>query len=136
MTLHDAPLAGVFPQGKEEDWRKIVDRALKGAPFEKLISKTYDGVAIAPLYPRATAPGPRALRAAPGRWSILPASTMATPSRPIVSRSTISKAAPTDCTSCSPARKAPMEAASLDDSDEAIAQLFAELSTSNMAFPR
>jgi methylmalonyl-CoA mutase len=71
MTLHDAPLAGVFPQGKEEDWRKIVDRALKGAPFEKLISKTYDGVAVQPLYPRATAPGPRALRAAPGRWSIL-----------------------------------------------------------------
>ncbi|MBY6241651.1 methylmalonyl-CoA mutase family protein [Methylosinus sp. Sm6] len=71
MTLHDAPLAGVFPQGKEEDWRKIVDRALKGAPFEKLISKTYDGIAISPLYSRTAAPGPRALRAAPGRWSIL-----------------------------------------------------------------
>jgi methylmalonyl-CoA mutase len=71
MTLHDAPLAGVFPQAKEEDWRKIVDRALKGAPFEKLISKTYDGVSIAPIYPRAENPGPRALRDAPGRWSIV-----------------------------------------------------------------
>jgi methylmalonyl-CoA mutase len=71
MSLQDAPLAGVFPPGNEEGWRKIVDRALKGASFDRLTSKTYDGVAIAPLYPRAIAPGPRALRAAPGRWSIL-----------------------------------------------------------------
>jgi methylmalonyl-CoA mutase len=69
MTSHDAPLAGVFPQGKEEGWRKIVERALKGAPFETLTSKTYDGVSIAPLYPRPASAGPRALRAAPGRWS-------------------------------------------------------------------
>ncbi|PWB81245.1 MAG: methylmalonyl-CoA mutase, partial [Methylocystaceae bacterium] len=71
MTLHDAPLAGVFPQGNEEQWRRIVERALKGAPFDRLISKTYDGVSIAPLYARAATPGPRARRAAPGRWSIL-----------------------------------------------------------------
>ncbi|WP_201281699.1 methylmalonyl-CoA mutase family protein [Methylosinus sp. Ce-a6] len=71
MSLQDAPLAGVFPSGNEEGWRKIVDRALKGASFERLMSKTYDGVEISPLYPRATAPGPRALRAAPGRWSVL-----------------------------------------------------------------
>jgi methylmalonyl-CoA mutase len=71
MSLQDAPLAGVFPPGNEEGWRKIVDRALKGASFDRLISKTYDGVEISPLYPRATAPGPRALRATAGRWSIL-----------------------------------------------------------------
>jgi methylmalonyl-CoA mutase len=71
MTLHDAPLASVFPQATEEQWRKIVDRALKGAPFEKLISKTYDGVEIAPLYPPSAAPGPRALRKTADRWSIL-----------------------------------------------------------------
>ncbi|MBG0808966.1 methylmalonyl-CoA mutase [Methylosinus sp. H3A] len=79
MSLQDAPLAGVFPPGNEEDWRKIVDRALKGASFDRLTSKTYDGVAIAPLYPRATAPGPRALRAAPGRWSILARVDLAEP---------------------------------------------------------
>lgn len=71
MALHEAPLAGVFPQGNEEQWRRIVERALKGAPFDKLISKTYDGVTIAPLYARAAAPGPRASRAQAGRWSIL-----------------------------------------------------------------
>lgn len=71
MTLHDAPLAGVFPQGSEEQWRGIVERALKGAPFDRLISKTYDGLPIAPLYARAASPGPKAERAARGRWSIL-----------------------------------------------------------------
>ena len=79
MSLQDAPLAGVFPPGNEEGWRKIVDRALKGASFDRLTSKTYDGVAIAPLYPRAAAPGPRALRAAPGRWSILARVDLAEP---------------------------------------------------------
>ncbi len=71
MTLQDRALAGVFPQATEETWRKAVDRALKGASFEKLISKTYDGAQIAPLYPRAEAPGPRALRKTPGRWGVL-----------------------------------------------------------------
>jgi methylmalonyl-CoA mutase len=71
MTLRDAPLASVFPQPTEEQWRKIVDRALKGAPFEKLTSKTYEGVEIAPLYPATTTPGPRALRKTAERWSIL-----------------------------------------------------------------
>jgi len=71
MTLHDSPLAGVFPQANEEQWRKAVDRALKGAAFETLVSKTHDGVRVAPLYARAVAPGPRALRKTPGRWAIL-----------------------------------------------------------------
>jgi methylmalonyl-CoA mutase len=71
MTLQDAPLAGVFPRASEEQWRKAVDRALKGSPFDKLVSKTYDGAAIQPLYARAAVPGARALRQTPGRWSIL-----------------------------------------------------------------
>ncbi|MBI1867893.1 MAG: methylmalonyl-CoA mutase [Methylocystis sp.] len=71
MTLHDAPLAGVFPHADAARWRKIVEHALKGAAFDQLISKTYDGIAIDPLYARARAPGPRALRANAGRWTIL-----------------------------------------------------------------
>ena len=79
MTLQDSPLAAVFPQATEELWRKAVDRALKGAAFETLVSKTADGVKIAPLYARAAAPGPRALRRAPGRWSILARVDLADP---------------------------------------------------------
>ena len=42
-----------FPRATREDWRKLVDTALKGAPFERLFSETYDGLTIAPLYDRA-----------------------------------------------------------------------------------
>ncbi|MDJ0450156.1 methylmalonyl-CoA mutase subunit beta [Methylocystis sp. JR02] len=71
MSANETAIAGVFPQPNEEQWRKLVDKALKGGSFDSLISKTYDGVAIAPLYARATAESPRALRKTPGRWSIL-----------------------------------------------------------------
>lgn len=51
----DLPLAADFPKATPEDWRKLVDGVLKGAPFEKLVGKTYDGIKIDPLYPRAKA---------------------------------------------------------------------------------
>src|SRR5258708_6845251 len=45
------PLAGVFPPATREQWLDLVARLLKGAPFErKLVSKTYDGLTIQPLY--------------------------------------------------------------------------------------
>jgi methylmalonyl-CoA mutase len=55
MTDHstDLPLAAEFPTASREQWRKLVDGVLKGAPFEKrLVAKTYDGLAVEPLYPR------------------------------------------------------------------------------------
>ena len=45
--------AADFAPATYEDWRKLVDGVLKGAPFEKLVSKTYDGLAIEPIYRRA-----------------------------------------------------------------------------------
>lgn len=39
-----------FPPVAREDWRKLVERVLKGASFEKLVSTTYDGLRIEPLY--------------------------------------------------------------------------------------
>jgi methylmalonyl-CoA mutase len=42
-----------FPPASRQQWLTLVSRVLKGAPFEKrLVSKTYDGIAIAPLYGR------------------------------------------------------------------------------------
>jgi len=67
----DNALADDFQPATYEQWRKSVERALKGGAFEKLRAKTYDGFDLSPLYGRATAPGPRALRQTPGRWSIL-----------------------------------------------------------------
>src|SRR6185312_7748062 len=48
------PLAAEFPPANEADWRRLVDAALKGASFDKrLVSETYDGLRVQPLYPRA-----------------------------------------------------------------------------------
>lgn len=50
----DLALAAEFPATSGAEWRKLVDAALKGADFEKrLVSRTYDGLKIEPLYPRA-----------------------------------------------------------------------------------
>lgn len=50
----DLPLAAEFPATTEPEWRALVEAALKGAAFEKrLVSQTYDGLRVEPLYPRA-----------------------------------------------------------------------------------
>jgi methylmalonyl-CoA mutase len=47
-------LAADFPVADYEKWRQLVDKALKGADFEKrLVAKTADGLRIEPLYSRA-----------------------------------------------------------------------------------
>ncbi len=44
-------LGAEFPAATRDQWLKLVDRVLKGAAFEKkLVSRTYDGVPIEPLY--------------------------------------------------------------------------------------
>jgi methylmalonyl-CoA mutase len=50
------PLADGFPAAGEERWRALVERVLKGAPFERLIGHTADGIAIQPLYHPGNAP--------------------------------------------------------------------------------
>lgn len=50
------PLASDFPAAKQEQWRAMVDKALKGADFDKkLVTRTLDGIAVRPLYTRADA---------------------------------------------------------------------------------
>ena len=67
----DLPLASDFPQASYDDWRKLVDGVLKGAPFEKLTARTYDGVKIEPIYRRATSAPLVAGRAAAAPWQIM-----------------------------------------------------------------
>jgi methylmalonyl-CoA mutase len=67
----ELPLAADFPKATVEDWRKLVDGVLKGAPFEKLVGKTYDGIKIDPLYPRAQGVAPVVGRAAAAPWQIV-----------------------------------------------------------------
>ena len=67
----DLPLAADFPKATDADWRKLVDGVLKGAPFEKLVGKTYDGLKIEPLYPRAKGVAPVTGRPAAAPWQIM-----------------------------------------------------------------
>jgi methylmalonyl-CoA mutase len=64
-------LAADFAPARYDDWRKLVDGVLKGAPFEKLVSKTCDGLNIQPIYPRARDAAPIPGRAPGAPWRIM-----------------------------------------------------------------
>ena len=49
MSKAEFSLAGEFAPARREDWLKLVSAALKGAPWEKLVARTYAGLAIEPL---------------------------------------------------------------------------------------
>ncbi|MFY9839809.1 MAG: methylmalonyl-CoA mutase family protein [Xanthobacteraceae bacterium] len=65
------PLGGDFPTATQDEWRKLVDAVLKGAPFERLTSRTHDGLTIEPLYARAR--NARAVAGRPGgtAWTVM-----------------------------------------------------------------
>src|ERR1700710_3323901 len=67
----DLRLAADFAPAAYDDWRRLVDGVLKGAPFEKLVAETYDGLKIEPIYPRARGAATIAGRAAAGPWQIM-----------------------------------------------------------------
>lgn len=64
-------LAADFPAATHENWRKLVDAVLKGAPFDRLEGKTPDGLTIAPLYERAAGAQPIAGRAPGMAWRVM-----------------------------------------------------------------
>jgi methylmalonyl-CoA mutase len=45
-------LAADFSPATRDEWRRMVEAALKGAPFERLVSTSYDGISIEPLAAR------------------------------------------------------------------------------------
>jgi methylmalonyl-CoA mutase len=65
------PLGDDFPKATPEEWRELVDAVLKGAPFERLTSRTRDGLTIEPLYARAR--DAHAIAGRPGgeAWTIM-----------------------------------------------------------------
>ncbi len=53
MDSSDGPVifAAEFPPATGEQWRAVVDKALKGASFDKrLVTQLYEGIAVQPLY--------------------------------------------------------------------------------------
>ena len=92
--MTDLPLASEFPAATRDQWLALVESVLKGADFDrKLVSRTYDGLRIEPLYPKAagavTRPG------CAGTWRISQRIDHPDPAQRMRSRSPISKAAPT-----------------------------------------
>src|SRR5262245_19972952 len=71
-SADDLPLAADFPPATREQWRKLVEHMLKGAPLEgRLLAKTYDALAIEPLYGRKARAQPIAARPAAAPWSVM-----------------------------------------------------------------
>jgi methylmalonyl-CoA mutase len=65
-------LAAEFPPTSEAEWRELVETALKGASFEKrLVTQTYDGLRVEPLYPRAAGANPVAGRMPGAAWTLM-----------------------------------------------------------------
>ena len=61
------PTFNEFPPTPYEEWRKAVDKALKGAPFEKrLVTKTYENIDLQPMYRQEDIEGLPHLDSLPG----------------------------------------------------------------------
>jgi methylmalonyl-CoA mutase len=65
------PLAAEFPAATRAQWRALVERVLKGAPFATLVAKTYDGLAIEPLASRNASARAIAARAPGAAWTVI-----------------------------------------------------------------
>ncbi len=77
--MAELPLAKDFPLASEAAWQALVEEALKGAPFASLRSKTYDGIEIEPLYPRANDASVIPGRAAGVPWTVMQRADIADP---------------------------------------------------------
>jgi methylmalonyl-CoA mutase len=72
MAKPEVPISAAdFPAATEADWRKLVDAALKGGSFERLKSRTYDGLTIEPLYSSAREASVIAGRPGGTAWTVM-----------------------------------------------------------------
>jgi len=66
-STRDEPLFGDFPPASSEEWRIAAEKLLKGVPFgKKLISRTYEGIDLQPLFTPADISGEGADSQFPG----------------------------------------------------------------------
>src|SRR5689334_3066837 len=72
MPDDDVTFAAEFPAATREQWLRLVEQVIKGAPFDKRIAScTYDNIAFQPLYPRAKDSTPVAGRAPGTPWQVV-----------------------------------------------------------------
>lgn len=61
------PLLAEFPAVSPDDWRKLVESELKGAPFDKkMLTATYEGLTLKPIYRREDIAGLPHVNSLPG----------------------------------------------------------------------
>jgi methylmalonyl-CoA mutase len=61
------PLLAEFPAVSYDDWRKLVEAELKGAPFDKrMFAPTYEGITLRPIYRREDTAGLPHVNSFPG----------------------------------------------------------------------
>ena len=70
--MTNVSFAAEFPPTDAAAWRTLVETALKGADFDKrLVSRSYDGLRVEPLYPRAAGVHAVAGRAGGEPWHVM-----------------------------------------------------------------
>jgi methylmalonyl-CoA mutase len=63
----NAPLFRDFPIPSYEEWREVTEKSLKGASFEKkLLTKTYEGITLQPMYRQQDIEGLSHVQTMPG----------------------------------------------------------------------
>jgi methylmalonyl-CoA mutase len=68
MLAPEFTLRGDFPPASHEAWRALAEADLAGAPFEqKLVTHTYEGIDLQPVYTRRDRPGDGDPNGLPGR---------------------------------------------------------------------
>jgi methylmalonyl-CoA mutase len=65
------PLAAEFPSATREDWLKLVQAALKGAPVERLRYTAHDGLTVEPLAARRADARPIVGRVPAAPWQVM-----------------------------------------------------------------
>lgn len=71
LSTEPLTLAAEFPAATRAQWLKLVDGVLKGRSFDRLVSRTYDGLPIEPLYARDAGAHPIEARAPGAPWQLL-----------------------------------------------------------------
>lgn len=71
MDRADLTIPPEFTTAGREDWLAAVEKALKGTPFERLVSHTPEGIVVEPLYERVAEATAQAARPAGTPWAVL-----------------------------------------------------------------
>src|ERR1700760_3220118 len=67
----DVTLGAEFPAATRAQWRKLVEGVLKGASYDRLVARSYDGLPIEPLYAGAADARPVPGRTPGTPWSVM-----------------------------------------------------------------